>query len=220
LASAREEPLMRHAERPPVRIIASLILLIGGVALLTSCERLERAIKGNPRTAARAGVGGAGGAPIGGQASGGTGAVIGGLGGVLAGGVIGNLRDRQERTRAATAETIAYSEEKGDLVRIEEVSLNPPAIRPGETVNVDMQYAIITQRGTEPVRVREIRHIYYQGDLVGNPVVEVERSDGTYWSTLPIRLPAAATPGRYDVVVGVEMNGRLDRWETRFTVVQ
>jgi uncharacterized protein YcfJ len=211
---------MRRADRQPSRMIASLILLVGGVALLTSCETLERALKGNPKTAAGAGVGGAGGALIGGLASGGTGAVIGGLAGVLAGGVIGNLVDRQERTRAATAETMAYTEEKGNLVRIEEVSLNPPAIRPGETINVDIQYAIITQRGTEPVRVREIRHIYYQGDLVGNPVVEVERPDGTHWSTLPIKLPAAAAPGRYDVVVGVEMKGTLDRWETRFTVFQ
>jgi outer membrane lipoprotein SlyB len=211
---------MRHADRQPARMIARLILLVGGVALLTGCETLERAIKDNPRTAAGAGVGGAGGALIGGLASGGTGAVVGGLAGVLTGGVIGNLLDRQERARAATAETMAYTEDKGNVVRIEEVSLNPQAIRPGETLNVNVQYAIITRGGTEPVRVREIRHIYHQGELVGNPVVQVERPDGTYWSTLPIKLPASATPGRYEVVVGVEMNGALDRWESRFTVLQ
>jgi outer membrane lipoprotein SlyB len=211
---------MRDAARQPLRMLASLIVLVGGVALLNGCETLERAIKANPKTAAGAGVGGAGGALIGGLASGGTGAVIGGLSGVLAGGVIGNLLDRQERPRQATAETIAYTEDKGNLVRIEEVSLNPLAIRPGETVNVNVQYAIITRSGTEPVRVREIRHIYYQGELVGNPVVEVQRPDGTYWSTLPIKLPATAKPGRYDVVVGVDMNGTLDRWDARFTVFQ
>jgi outer membrane lipoprotein SlyB len=211
---------MRHADRQPARMIARLILIVGGVALLTGCETLERAIKDNPRTAAGAGVGGAGGALIGGLASGGTGAVVGGLAGVLTGGVIGNLLDRQERARAATAETMAYTEDKGNVVRIEEVSLNPQAIRPGETLNVNVQYAIITRGGTEPVRVREIRHIYHQGELVGNPVVQVERPDGTYWSTLPIKLPASATPGRYEVVVGVEMNGALDRWESRFTVLQ
>jgi hypothetical protein len=201
-------------------MIASLLLLVGSLAVLPGCETLERAIKGNPTPAMATGAGGAGEAFIGDPASGGTGAVIGGLAGGLAGGVIGNLSDRQERTRAATAEMMAYTPEKGDLVRIEEVSLNPRALRPGEIISVDIQYAIISQRGTEPVRVREIRHIYYQGELVGNPLVEVERLDGTYWSTLPIKLPSAATPGRYDVVIGVEMNGTLDRWETRFTVVQ
>jgi outer membrane protein with glycine zipper len=211
---------MRHAPRQSSRMFVHLTLLIGGVALLIGCETLERAIKDNPRTAGGAAVGGAGGALIGGLATGGTGAVIGGLAGGLTGGVIGNVLDRQERGRAATAETLAYSADKGDIVRLEEVSLNPQAIRPGETFNVNLQYAIITKDGTAPVRVREIRQIYYQGELVGNPVVAVERTDGTYWSTLPITLPASATPGRYEAVVGVEMNGILDRWESRFTVLQ
>jgi hypothetical protein len=211
---------MRYTDGKPLRSIASVILVVGGVALLSGCETLERAIKDNPKTAAGAGAGGAGGALIGGLASGGTAAVIGGLAGVLAGGTIGNLLDRQERTRAATAETVAYTEAKGNFIRIEEVSINPQSIRPGETVNVNVQYAIVTPGGTERARVREIRHIYYQGDLVGYPVVEVERLDGTYWSTLPIKLPESATPGRYEVVVGVEMNGALDRWESRFLVLQ
>jgi hypothetical protein len=211
---------MRHATRQPIRIIASLILLIGGPALLNGCETIERAVKDNPSTAVGAGVGGGGGAIIGGLAGATKGAVIGGLAGALAGGVIGNLLDRQERTRVGTAETVAYTQEKGNLVRIEEVSLNPQAVRPGETVNVNIQYAIITPLGTDPVHVREVRQIYHQGDLVGNPVVELERLDGTYWSTLPIKLPVSAAPGRYDVVVGVEMNGTLDRWESRFTVLQ
>jgi hypothetical protein len=211
---------MRHAPRQPSRMIVRLTLLIGGVALLIGCETLERTIKDNPRTAAGAGVGGGSGALIGGLASGGTGAVVGALAGVLTGGVIGHVLDRQERGRAATAETLAYSEDKGNIVRIEAVSLNPQAIRPGETVNVNVQYAIITRDGTAPVRIREIRHIYHQGELVGNPVVAVERTDGTYWSTLPITLPASATPGRYEVVVGVEMNSALERWESGFTVLQ
>jgi Glycine zipper len=211
---------MRHVTRQPIRTIAGLILLVGGVSLLNGCETLERAVKDNPSTAVGAGVGGGGGAIIGGLAGSTQGAVIGGLAGALAGGVIGNLLDRQERTRAATAETVAYTREKGNLVRIEEVSLNPQSLRPGETINVNVQYAIVTPGGTDPVRVREVRQIFHQGELVGNPVADLERLDGTYWSTLPIKLPASAAPGRYDVVVGVEMNGTLDRWESRFTVLQ
>ena len=211
---------MRPATRKPLRGIAKVVLLVGGMALLNGCETIERAFKANPKTAAGAGAGAAGGATVGGQAEATQGAVSGGLAGVLTGGVIGNVLDRQERTRAATAETLAYSGEKGDIVRIEEVSLNPQSIRPGEIVDLNVRYAILTQGDTEAVRVREIRHIYYQGDLVGNPVVQVARPNGTYRSTLPITLPPSATPGRYEVVVAVEMNGALDRWETRFTVLQ
>jgi outer membrane lipoprotein SlyB len=215
-----EESRMRDTDGKPLRRRASVLVLVGSMAFLNGCESIERAIKNNPKTAVGAGAGGAGGALIGGLASGGTGALVGGLAGVLAGGVIGHLLDRQERPRAATAEALAYTEEKGNVVRIEEVSLNPQSIRPGETVNVNVQYAIVSRGGTEPMRVREIRHIYYQGELVGNPVVDVQRQDGTYWSTLPIKLPESAAPGRYEVVIGVEMNGTLDRWESRFMVVQ
>lgn len=198
--------------------IVGVVLLTWLLVGLSGCETLERTIKGNPETAIGAGVGGAGGALIGGLAGSTKGAIIGGLSGVLVGGVIGALLDRQERTREATVANVAYSDDQGNLVRIEGVDINPPMVRPGETVNVNVQYAVITPRGTAPVLVREIRQIYHQGELVGNPVLEIERPDGTYWSTLPVTLPATAASGRYDVVVGIEMDGILDRWQTRFTV--
>lgn len=198
--------------------IVGVVLLTWLLVGLSGCETLERTIKGNPETAIGAGVGGAGGALIGGLAGSTKGAIIGGLSGVLVGGVIGALLDRQERTREATVANVAYSDDQGNLVRIEGVDINPPMVRPGETVNVNVQYAVITPRGSAPVLVREIRQIYHQGELVGNPVLEIERPDGTYWSTLPVTLPATAASGRYDVVVGVEMDGTLDRWQTRFTV--
>ena len=209
---------MRRTFSLPFKLMASGVLLVWGGVALQGCESIERRIKHNPQTAVGGGVGGAGGALVGGLAGGAEGALVGGLGGVLAGGVIGHWLDRQEQTREVTAQVMAYSEAQGNLVRIEQAGVNPQAVRPGETVNVNMQYAIVTPRGAGPARVREVRQIYHQGDLVGNPVVEIERPDGVYWSTLPITLPAGAKPGRYEVVMGVELNGTLDRWETRFTV--
>ena len=77
---------MRDTDGKPLRRIASVLVLIGGMTFLNGCESIERAIKANPKTAVGAGAGGAGGALIGGLASGGTGALVGGLAGVLAGG--------------------------------------------------------------------------------------------------------------------------------------
>ncbi len=211
---------MRGNGQGPSRGLVVLVVLICVAIISGGCETIERRMKGNPNTAVGAGVGGAGGALIGGLAGATQGAIIGGVAGVLAGGVIGNLLDRQERVREATAMNVAYAQDQGNLVRIEEVGINPPAVRPGETVNVNIRYAIITPQGTASARVREVRQIYYHGQLVGNPVVEIARPDGTYWSTLPITLPATAESGRYDVVVGIEMAGTVDRWESRFTVTQ
>jgi hypothetical protein len=201
-------------------MLAGLILLLGGIAFLDGCETLERTIKDHPKSAVPPEAGRSAESVGGSAASGGTVVSVGGLTGVLSGGVIGDLVDRQERMRAATAASIAYSEEKGHVVRIEEASLTPQALRPGEAIDISMQYAIVTQRGTEPVRVREIRHIYYRGELVGNPVMQIERANGTYWSMLPITLPQTAAPGRYEVVMGVEVFGTLDRWESSFTLLQ
>jgi hypothetical protein len=209
---------MRRILSQPSKLTASGVLLVWASVAFNGCESIERSIKQNPQTAVGGGVGGAGGALVGGLAGGSKGAVIGGLGGVLAGGVIGYWLDRQEHTREVAARTMAYSEVQGTLVRIEQASINPQTLRAGETVNVNMQYAVITPQGTGPARVREVRQIYHHGDLVGNPVVEIERPNGIYWSTLPITLPARAEPGRYEVVMAVELNGTLDRWETRFTV--
>jgi outer membrane lipoprotein SlyB len=211
---------MRRKDRWPSRGLVILVVLVCVAVISGGCETIERSLKGNPNTAVGAGVGGAGGALVGGLAGATRGAIIGGLAGGLAGGVIGNLLDRRERTRQATAMNEAYTQDQGNLVRIEEVGINPQSIHPGETVNINIRYAIITPQGTAPARVREVRQIYHQGQLVGNPVVEIDRPDGTYWSTLPITLPATAELGRYDVVVGVEMNGSVDRWESRFAVTQ
>jgi len=219
-APSLEDQVVRRNDRRPSTELVILVLLVCVAIISGGCETIERSIKGNANTAVGAGVGGAGGALIGGLAGATQGAIIGGLAGVLAGGVIGNLLDRRERTREATATNEAYTQDQGNLVRIEEVGINPQAVRPGETVNVNIRYAIITLQGAPRARVREVRQIYHQAQLVGNPVVEVERPDGTYWSTLPITLPATAEAGRYDVVVGIEMDGTVDRWESRFAVTQ
>lgn len=45
------------------------------------------------------------------------------------------------------------------------------------------------------ISVTEIREITHNGELVGKPEVPVERSGGTYASTVPLHLPPNA-PGR------------------------
>ena len=211
---------MKCQRRQPSKMLTSLVLLAWAVTLLAGCEAIERTVKQNPKTATGAGVGGAGGALIGGLAGGTKGAVIGGLVGVLAGGVVGNVLDRQERGREATAQTVAYNPSQGQVVRIEDVSVTPQSIRAGGSVNVAVRYAVLTPQGTVPVRVREVREISRQGQVVGNPTVEIDRTDGTYRSTLPITLPAAAAPGRYDVSVRIELDGTQDTQEASFTITR
>ncbi len=219
-APPMEDHAMSRGWKQPSKSLVGLALLIWAIAMFAGCETVERSVKENPKTAGGAGVGGAGGALIGGLAGGAKGAVIGGLVGVLAGGVIGNVLDRQERSREATAQTVGYTPNQGDVVRVEQVTVNPQSIRVGETVNVSVRYAVMTPNGSAPVRVREVREVYRQGQLVGNPVLEIDRQDGTYSSTLPITLPASAASGSYDVVVRVELDGTQDSQQSHFTITR
>ncbi len=211
---------MECAWKQPSRSVVSLVVVIWAVVMFAGCESMQQTVKENPKTAGGAAIGGGGGALIGGLAGGTQGAVIGGLAGILAGGVIGNLLDRQERNREATAQTVEYTPSQGNLVRIEEVSVNPQSVRVGQTVNVMTRYAVLTPHGSAPTQVREVRQIYHNGQIVGNLALEIDRVDGTYKSTLPITLPAGAGPGRYDVVARIELGGTQDSSESHFTVTR
>jgi len=54
--------------------------------------------------------------------------------------------------------------------------------------------------------------------MVGKPEVRVEHSDGTYTSTVPLRLPSSAAKGTYRVKTVVESQVAKDTRETTFTV--
>ena len=67
-------------------------------------------------------------------------------------------------------------------------------------------------------KIMEIREITYKGEMVGRPEVRVEHTDGTYTSTVPLRLPSSAAKGTYRVKTMVESQVAKDTRETTFTV--
>lgn len=86
------------------------------------------------------------------------------------------------------------------------------------TVDIKITYAVLNPSVNTETKIREIREITYNGDLVGRPEVSQFRSDGTFTSTIPLYLPAAAQKGRYTVRVTIESDNAKDTRETRFTV--
>lgn len=202
----------------PIRVtagsLAGLLLMMGA---LSSCESTPQVLKEHKETAIGAGVGGAGGAVIGGLAGGTQGAVIGGLLGVLAGGVVGNYLERQDKDRPAAATAVGYQPSQGNVVRVENVQASPSTVRAGETVNLTSTYTILTP-GNQSMTVQETREARHDGALVANPTINVQRANGTFTSTLPITLPSNAQPGTYEVITTVAMGDRTSRSMTSFTV--
>lgn len=201
-------------------------------------ETASDTIRDHPQTAAGAGVGAAGGAVVGGLAGGTKGAVVGGLLGALAGGAIGNYIERREASLPQTSSTSPTtttpstsgstvgvpstttsptSTTSASLVRIDRVQTQPSQLRPGDTVNLDATYTILSS-SEQMVPVRETREVRLDGELVANPAVDVTRQTGTYSSALPITLPANARAGKYEVTTTVASGDRRSTSTTSFSV--
>lgn len=188
-------------------------------AVMSGCAGTTETVQRNPKTAIGAGAGAVGGAVIGGLVGGKRGAVVGGLLGALTGGAVGHYLDEQERGRAETNRQYGYSPAQGPRLKIESVRANPAVLDPGETVNINVTYAVLTPTPETQVLVRETREILVNGARVGETSIEVSREGGTWRSTVPVTLPANAAPGNYRIVASVESRGGgKDVEETFFKV--
>lgn len=196
--------------------IIAVLLCLTMISLPLGCANVMEEHKG---AAVGAGAGGALGGVMGAIIGHGTGAVVvGTLAGALLGGAIGHFGYDQEKTREQTAKNYSYKESQGTVLRIENLKAIPASVRPGETVDLKMTYAVLHDSPDTKISVSEIREITYKGELVGRPEVKVEQTDGTYTTTVPLRLPSSAAKGTYKVKALVESQYAKDAREITFTV--
>jgi hypothetical protein len=98
------------------------------------------------------------------------------------------------------------------------VRSNPAILAPGETVNINLTYAVLTPSADRQVLVKETREILVNGASVGKTSIEITREGGTWKSTVPVTLPPNAASGNYRVVASIESGGGKDIDETFFKV--
>jgi hypothetical protein len=163
-----------------------------------------------------AAAGAAAGAIIGGSST--KGAVIGGLLGALIGGAIGHYAYDQRKSREETVKEHNYQSTQGTLITIEKVDATPKKARSGETVDLQVTYAVLTPSAGDRVTITEIREITHNGKLVGRPEVMVDRSGGTFLTSVPLRLPAEAEKGTYQVKAMIQSERAKDSRESSFLV--
>jgi hypothetical protein len=143
--------------------------------------------------------------------------VLGGLSKALSKGKLGYYADAQKRSQEGTSDLYDFDFSQGTMVRIEEASVAPKAVRAGDTVNIRAAYALLGE-SDEQISVTETREIRYKGKIAGNPEVEISREWGTYVSSIPVTLPSNAKKGVYKVKVRVQAGENSDSKETSFTV--
>jgi len=178
------------------------------MSILPGCAARNGGMREHQGAAVGAGTGAVGGAVVGGLLGGRRGAVAGGLMGALVGGLVGNYHDEQEKNLAETRRGYTeYNAARGTRLQIERVRTKPPTAAPGDTVEIQLTYAVLTPREDVMVPVRENREILFEGIKVGEATVNIEREGGTWRSVVPITLPGNARPGSYRVVASVESRG-------------
>lgn len=201
------------------KILCAALAAVVLSTLLPGCAETGQTVKEHPKTAIGTGAGVAGGAVVGGIIGGKRGAIIGGLLGALTGGVIGHYYDEREKDLAQTGREHGYSAPEGTRIRLESVRANPAVLSPGETVNINLTFAVLTPTADRQVPVKETREIRRNQVVVGKTSIDVTREGGTWKSTVPVTLPANASPGKYSVIATIETpQGIRDTGETFFQV--
>ncbi|HWQ69370.1 MAG TPA: glycine zipper domain-containing protein [Patescibacteria group bacterium] len=201
-----------------VALLLCLFLVTGGTF---GCAALEEQVKAHPETALGAGIGAAAGMLTGGLIFGNAaGTLLGGLVGGLTGGVVGNVIEARSQDRAATSQQYNYSPAQGTMVKIEAVEVHPAQIRPGDTINLNMRFAVLTPNVQQTLQVSERRQIFLNSSVVGDSTLQVQRMGGTWTSSQPLTLPANAASGSYRVVMSVTADGTEATQQTTFTVVR
>ena len=82
-----------------------------------------------------------------------------------------------------------------------------------------MSYAVLTPSKDTSINITETREITHNGQSVGNPQVGVERTAGTYTSTVPLKLPSNADKGVYIVRTTIQSGNSKDTREISFDVL-
>ncbi|NJD67989.1 MAG: hypothetical protein C3F12_10635 [Candidatus Methylomirabilota bacterium] len=204
--------------RQGVALLLCLLLIVGSTF---GCAAIEEQVKAHPETALGAGIGTAAGMLTGGLIFGNAaGTLVGGLIGGLTGGIIGNVIEARSYDRTTTSQRYNYKPTQGTILRIEAVEVHPAQIRPGDTINLNMRFAVLAPNAQQAVQVSERRQILLNSSTVGDSTLQVQRMGGTWTSSQPLTLPANAASGSYRVIMTVKADGVEATQQTTFTVIR
>ncbi|HEY5996431.1 MAG TPA: hypothetical protein VIU29_05380 [Candidatus Deferrimicrobiaceae bacterium] len=144
------------------------------------------------------------------------------LDGALAGGLVGRYADEETKDFARTVRDYGYTPAQGALIAFDSVRANPVIVAAGDVVNVNAEYSVLLPAAGQVVAVTETREFFKDGAPAGAVSIEIERTGGSYLTTIPFTVPGAAAAGNYQVNVRIEaQGGKLkDSKETYFKVTR
>ena len=148
----------------------------------------------------------------------GEGAVIGAVLGGLLGLIVHSERTRKTRDAATTAQAYPVDSQEGEHLQFEDAQVYPSSVKRGNLAEATIQYALLGVP-TLGVDVAESRTLK-SGDqvLAELSTHHFTRTNGTWVSTLPFRIPQSIEPGEYTIVQSVQTAQSRISSNTRFIV--
>jgi plastocyanin len=98
-----------------------------------------------------------------------------------------------------------YRPDQGIVLKVEQSTAEPAALRPGAEINLRVTYTVLAPRDSQPVKVREIRTLRYGNQDLRRLEKDVTVSTGTYSSEHRLSVPSDAAEGSYTVTTLVEI---------------
>lgn len=147
------------------------------------------------------------------------GALVGAAVGALAGAVIGDYIDEQKKNRQESVRDINYRPSQGNIVRVEDTTIEPIRVKPGEVIGLKTNYYVISPSPRATVKIVESRVIQYNGEPVMDPMVrEVIKNQGLTSSTAKLTIPKDAAEGEYSVITTIDNGSKRDQGLSKFYV--
>jgi glycine zipper 2TM protein len=116
-----------------------------------------------------------------------------------------------------TAEQVGYNASRGNEIKIQNFSVNPNSLAPGNEMNFNGSYYVMAPEGQKEVKVTETRAVHYF-DPAENAWKELGSVDGQITSALGTRradghfdIPKDVPEGRYRVTLKVAALGKQDQ---------
>lgn len=190
-------------------------------SLLVACETLSA----NQKRVLGTLGGAATGASIGAIAGGGKGAAIGAAAGAVAGLIAAEIVVRSEQQRDVQQDNQVYGYVQGaanaPTVRINQASVDPAVVKPGQKVKFKTDYSLGTPKNTAEVQVQEVFGLTRVGesDTQYFPQEGGSRDQGGWLVEADFKVPKDTPPGPYQVTHRIQTEaGAYDQRESYFTV--
>ncbi|MBM9536616.1 hypothetical protein [Desulfobulbus alkaliphilus] len=117
-----------------------------------------------------------------------------------------------------TRKQIAHQPSAGFTLTIQQDTLTPTSVLPGERINLRVQYAIMGAPAAG-IRISKQQTLFFAGKQV--TVINKEsttRTNGTWENTLAFAVPKSAQPGTYTVKQEISAQGKTRSTQRTFTV--